>query len=946
MLFAGGLVGIGCAVVAVNRAPIAERLARQALTDLGLSGSSLTIERLTPWRVDVRGIATGPAGTARIETLSVILDWSSWTKPQVASLRLDGLHLSVAVQEGGVLDLGDLQPLLARAGGGGGDSVSLKEVALTDSKIDVSLSGGAVVVGIPKAVASLATDGALILKKADFEVTHPRGSGQVSLSGRRSRDGMLNLQARLSDLQGSVGAVSLIDGKGRIQVSGDPAQPEAMDADAELEVSGLAVPGGMVAGGNLALHVKEGMAKVSADLADPGLGLTAQVSAEGSIFDLAKPAAASVQAQVADLRRLPVPIDISGKGAFNLKSAAPLAEFLSASMERVPALDVTAEVSEVQVADLPGEWRAQAQCGLSMSDGTAALVCDEPVSVSGAAYGGGIDLSLPLRAEAAVSPFRVASLSLGEITVAASGVEVAGGDVRGPLRLKIVPKGGGVTFRSDDPSPFPLAGAAFSFISDSPSLTLRGQGHEAVVRTARMAGNVALTVPDGAAPRLKLDVAGLDAHLPDYDVEAEGLSASLAGSLELGADWSVKAAASALRHTSVSPFSLTGEGGWSRKGWRLTGTLRQERSNQVASFAAEYGAASKTGTVRADTVPLNLATVPGGVHAMTPLLAPFVKSLTGTYQVSARTTWGTKGVAPVHVTASLTDAGIQPAPAVLPQAMKGAVIGFGSLTAALDLPLDDPTAGRGDVVVSGGNISHELGQVTGVAGRLELSRLWPPQTPPGQEFTARRIVAALPASDGLVRFQLRGADSLTIEQAGLRAIGGRLSVEDIKIEQGQMPRRVLLNVDGLGLADLAAQADVVGLKAEGRLSGSIPIELTGGGEIAIRDGLLEAKDKGLIAFLSPTRAPKDSKKGETDSMDLVLDILEDLRFEGMTLSLNGDARKDVRMRLRVHGKNPKIQQGRPVDLTVNLSGNLGEAIQAEFQNFNIQGLVGATGAGR
>ncbi len=60
----------------------------------------------------------------------------------------------------------------------------------------------------------------------------------------------------------------------------------------------------------------------------------------------------------------------------------------------------------------------------------------------------------------------------------------------------------------------------------------------------------------------------------------------------------------------------------------------------------------------------------------------------------------------------------------------------------------------------------------------------------------------------------------------------------------------------------------------------------------------------------------------------------------MTMKIDGDARKDVNIRLRLQGRNPKIQEGRPVDLTVNLSGNLGEAIQAEFQNFDIKGLTG------
>lgn len=76
-------------------------------------------------------------------------------------------------------------------------------------------------------------------------------------------------------------------------------------------------------------------------------------------------------------------------------------------------------------------------------------------------------------------------------------------------------------------------------------------------------------------------------------------------------------------------------------------------------------------------------------------------------------------------------------------------------------------------------------------------------------------------------------------------------------------------------------------------------------------------------------------------MDTVLDILEDLRFDGMTLTLDGDAQKDVRMRVHVQGRNPKIQEGRPVDLTVNLTGNIGQAIQAELRNFDIKGLAGA-----
>jgi hypothetical protein len=235
-------------------------------------------------------------------------------------------------------------------------------------------------------------------------------------------------------------------------------------------------------------------------------------------------------------------------------------------------------------------------------------------------------------------------------------------------------------------------------------------------------------------------------------------------------------------------------------------------------------------------------------------------------------------------------------------------------------------------------------QVSGISGQVDLARLWPIETPPGQEVRIDRLVAALPAADGRVRFQVRGPDTIAVERAELTGVGGRIWAEGITVTGGQLPDNVVLHVDGLGLADLAAQMNILGLKAEGKLSGKIPIALGKEGAMTIEGGQLDAEGRGLLQFRPPTRAPAGQPK-EGGRMDLVLDILEDLKFDGMTLSLDGDARKDVRMTLRVHGRNPKIQQGRPVDLTVNLSGNIGEAIQAEFQNFDIKGLTGAGAAG-
>ena len=142
-LWAAAVVAVlaaGIAVVAVNRAPIAEKFVRGQLAEIGLGGSNLEITRLTPWRVEVRNLATGPAGTARIARLGMDLTWPSWTAPKVGALSLEGVQLSLAIK-GGAVDWGDLMPLFADGGTGGG-ALALPEITLTDTLIDIAHAGG------------------------------------------------------------------------------------------------------------------------------------------------------------------------------------------------------------------------------------------------------------------------------------------------------------------------------------------------------------------------------------------------------------------------------------------------------------------------------------------------------------------------------------------------------------------------------------------------------------------------------------------------------------------------------------------------------------------------------------------------------------------------------------------------------------------------------------
>ena len=61
-----------------------------------------------------------------------------------------------------------------------------------------------------------------------------------------------------------------------------------------------------------------------------------------------------------------------------------------------------------------------------------------------------------------------------------------------------------------------------------------------------------------------------------------------------------------------------------------------------------------------------------------------------------------------------------------------------------------------------------------------------------------------------------------------------------------------LEVDDIGLTEIIDLADIDGLAATGRLSGLIPVAVSGDG-VVIRDGLLEAAPGGGVLGYAPSR---------------------------------------------------------------------------------------------
>jgi hypothetical protein len=158
---------------------------------------------------------------------------------------------------------------------------------------------------------------------------------------------------------------------------------------------------------------------------------------------------------------------------------------------------------------------------------------------------------------------------------------------------------------------------------------------------------------------------------------------------------------------------------------------------------------------------------------------------------------------------------------------------------------------------------------------------------------------------------------LTIRQARMPWGGGSVGVKEAQLLLGEKKAIPLtLQVTAVELQTLLQLLSSSGTTATGVVSGSLPVVVQPDGSFTIGKGAMQAEAPGIIT-LAPDMIPGDSPQ-----LSLVRDVLKNLHYQTLTLEFDGDTNRVLKVNLRVEGKNPTMDLGRPIKLNVQLSGDL------------------------
>jgi hypothetical protein len=224
--------------------------------------------------------------------------------------------------------------------------------------------------------------------------------------------------------------------------------------------------------------------------------------------------------------------------------------------------------------------------------------------------------------------------------------------------------------------------------------------------------------------------------------------------------------------------------------------------------------------------------------------------------------------------------------------------------------------------------------ISGLSASLQLTDLLLPRSLPRQKLTIQRIDSGVPMENMEIIYKIQGTHSaqLAIENAQLSIIGGTLSIGPTVIDPLSRSTDLVFQVADLDLEVLFKLIDVEGLAGDGRLDGSIPLTLRDD-SVSIQDGVLAAKKPGILRL----KSEEVSKllAGSFEDVDLLLQALTEFHYTELTLKLNNSASNDLLTTVSLLGNNPKVMEGQPFRLNINLESNITDILKALGQAYGV-----------
>jgi hypothetical protein len=164
-----------------------------------------------------------------------------------------------------------------------------------------------------------------------------------------------------------------------------------------------------------------------------------------------------------------------------------------------------------------------------------------------------------------------------------------------------------------------------------------------------------------------------------------------------------------------------------------------------------------------------------------------------------------------------------------------------------------------------------------------------------------------------------GQGLLELQQAQASVMGGMLLLDPGQWDLQQGKLVFPLHLQGLDLNQFFTLYPAEGLAGSGLIDGQLPLSISPAG-IEIEQGQLHARAPGGRLQFHSERIRALGRSNP--AMQLVTQSLEDFRFTTLTSQVDYDRQGKLLLAMRLEGRNPAIERGRPIHFNINLEEDI------------------------
>ncbi len=218
---------------------------------------------------------------------------------------------------------------------------------------------------------------------------------------------------------------------------------------------------------------------------------------------------------------------------------------------------------------------------------------------------------------------------------------------------------------------------------------------------------------------------------------------------------------------------------------------------------------------------------------------------------------------------------------------------------------------------------------SGLAGKLLMSGDENKLVMAPSTVTLGSLHAGLPLTNISMRaaftYPFAGLALVEINQLKADALGGQISSDKVSVDLARSSNPFLVQLKHIDAGKIAAIRGQEGLDIQGLLDGNLPFDWTRDG-LKMTSGVLKSPTGGLIRYLGTESVRKLATTDQATKM--VLDILNNFHYKQLNIGANYLPDGELKLSIKLKGKNPGYEQGRPIAFNFNIEENILKLLQA------------------